>query len=142
MDRMLRIYHSLTAKEKAALWVLPTTLAFAVVWFWREFDAASLTEVLEGLAHLFTVVAIVVGGIWTYLLFVRTRQRYPRANLTHRITHRKVSDDHMLLRVGLTVVNQGEVLLTLGAGETWVQRMVPWPDELIARIEEGGDPIR
>ena len=35
-----------------------------------------------------TGAAIILGGIWTYMLFIRTRQKYPRANITHGLTVR------------------------------------------------------
>ena len=36
--------------------------------------------------------AIIVGGIWAYLAFVRGRLRLPRASLRHTITHRDLDE--------------------------------------------------
>ena len=82
-----------------------------------------------------TIIAIVVAGIWTYLLFVRKRQRYPRADITHQVEHWPISDGKTLLRVVVNISNKGEILLSLVSGFTRVQQMMPWSPELLESIK-------
>lgn len=81
--------------------------------------------VLRVIQSLFTILAIIVGGIWTYMLFVKRRQRYPRANITQQIEHYPLSDRKVLLRVALRICNEGEILLSLVSGFARVQQMIP-----------------
>lgn len=90
----------------------------------------------------FTVVGIVVGGIWTYMLFIKKRQRYPRAKTTHTITHKPLGHNLVLLHVAINISNPGEVLLRLVSGFTRVQQLLPPPPEFIAAIKKGEDPVR
>ncbi len=105
-----------------------------------------LVQPLTFWVDLATIAAIVVGGIWAYLLFIRRRQKYPRAALTHHIVHRRIShdelpDDKVLLRVGLVIENPGEVLLSLISGETRVQQVEPWPKWFLEKVKNGEDPV-
>jgi hypothetical protein len=94
-------------------------------------------EVAEGIA---TILAIVVGGIWSYMLFVRTRQKYPRASVTHRITHRPLDSERQLVVVDVILHNTGEVLLSLESSETRVQEVLPLPSGLLG--SDNATPVR
>jgi hypothetical protein len=89
-----------------------------------------------------TVIAIIVGGVWSYMLFVQKRQRYPRANIEHRITHRSIPDNKLLLHVAVTVRNTGDVLLSLVSGQTRIQQILPLSLELLDPISKGRDPVK
>jgi len=110
-------------------------IEFLLTWFGNHKDA------LESLKSLFTVVAIVVGAIWTYRAFVRKRHKYPRAKLGQSISSWRFPDEKTLLRVCVRIENVGEVLLKLPAGEIWVQQMLPCPQEVKEKITGGGDPV-
>ena len=97
---------------------------------------------LQTLQLLIMSIAIVVGGIWTYILFVRKRQKYPRANITHRVEHWPVSDGKTLLRVTVNISNEGEILLSLVSGFTRVQQMMPWPPELLEFIKRDKEFVK
>jgi len=88
-----------------------------------------------------TVAAVVVGGIWSYWLFVQNRQKYPRAGITHRIMHKHAGNGKLLLHVGVTISNLGDVLLSLVALETRVQQVLPLPDEVLEAIGKGQNPV-
>jgi hypothetical protein len=88
-----------------------------------------------------TVAAIIVGGVWSYMLFVRTRQRYPRAKIDHYITHRIMSGSNVLVHVGVTISNKGDVLLSLISAQTRIQQVLPVNAEIMDSISEGRDPV-
>lgn len=83
--------------------------------------------------------AVCVGGVWAYMLFVRGRQRYPRASIAHSITHRLVPDGRALLRVVATIANPGVILLSLRYADAWVQQVLPLAEgiEDLATTEDG-----
>lgn len=92
-------------------------------------DARSLA-VLQWIQGIVTVLAVVVGGVWAYILFVRRRQRYPRANITQDLLHLDLADGKRLLRVTVRIKNEGEVLLSLASGFCRVQQLLPSSDDL------------
>lgn len=101
-----------------------------------------LKDVTEIFQFLFTILAIVIGGSWSYLLFIRRRQIYPRANLKHSIIHRKITNQKNLLHLCVSISNDGEVLISLEKGEVWIHQIIPVTPQLITYIEKGGDPVR
>ncbi len=105
----------------------------------RLSQAKDVTEIVKS---AFTVLGILVGGFWTYMLFVRKREKYPRAKITHSVTHNVLPGDHRLLHVVAIVTNVGGVLLSLESGITRVQQMLPVPPEFLNVVRERGDPIK
>lgn len=101
-------------------------------------EAAQLAQILQA---ALTGAAIIVGAAWSYMLFVRKRQKYPRAALTHDISHRPLGDGFMLLSVRAGITNRGEVLLTIVSTEARVQQVLPPPSGLIDQLKGGEDPV-
>lgn len=96
-----------------------------------------LKEIAEIAQALATAAAILVGGIWTYLLFVKRRQRYPRAEIKHIVTHKQIGNDKLLLHVCVVISNTGDVLVSLENGETRIQQLLPPSGELLNDINKG-----
>ena len=103
---------------------------------WDKLDSIS-----GCVSSVFEVFAIIAGGIWTYTLFIRRRQKQPRARIEHRITDRPIADGKILLHVVVTISNMGDVLLSLRSTETWIQKMLPLSVKLQNRIERGDNPV-
>jgi hypothetical protein len=99
-------------------------------------------DAIEALKNLCEVVAIGIGGIWTYYFFVLKRQRFPRATLEQKILHWPVCDGKIALRVTVTIRNCGEVLLKLDNGFTWVQCVKPLSKDFEDEIKSGADLVR
>lgn len=75
-------------------------------------DLATLKDIAAILQASVTVLAIFVGGFWSYLLLVRKRQIYPRSNLSHTVTWIPLTDRKALVHVCVSIFNAGEVLLS------------------------------
>jgi hypothetical protein len=104
-------------------------------------EGFSLKDTIEIVQALATVCAIVVGGIWAYMLFVKHRQKYPRATLHHEIHHTPLTSEKTLLHVDAILLNVGEVLLDLESAETRIQQIVPLEDGIRRDIETKQDPV-
>src|SRR5215467_13009103 len=100
-----------------------------------------IKKLLEVAASVLTLIAVIVGATWTYVLFVRTRQRYPSANLTQQIEYRVLTEDHAWLRVTVTVQNVSKVLLSLVEATCWIQQVKPVGDDVLAAIEADKEPL-
>lgn len=94
-------------------------------------------DAFDSLESIATIAGIIVAGIWAYMLFVRKREKYPRADMKQRIEFWDVSDNERLVRVVLVMENKSDVLLRILNGFTWVQQMRPWPSEAMEKFKEG-----
>jgi hypothetical protein len=72
-----------------------------------------------------TAVGIVVAGVWTYLVFVRQRQKFPRAALVMSISDSRLPDGRVLLRVAAELRNIGSTMIRVEQVEAIVQRVAP-----------------
>lgn len=91
---------------------------------------ATFKDLCQAFQALVSLCAVIVGGIWTYRIFVKKREEFPKADFKHEITHTAIDDDRKHLHVVVTVTNKGNVLLALVEGFVRIQRMVPWPNEV------------
>ena len=82
-----------------------------------------------GLAESFAkIAALAVGGSWTYLLFVKKRTAFPRAEVAHTCAAYPIDGQRSVLRVTLTVKNKSDVLLQITSGRVVVQQIAPFID--------------
>ena len=86
-------------------------------------------------------VGIIVGGIWTYFLFVRQRLRFPKADIKLFITDKILPEGVRLIHAEIKVNNIGHVILELEKSELRLRQIVPIPDEIKQDIKDGVDPV-
>jgi hypothetical protein len=60
-------------------------------------DSARLWS--EVFANTATGFGIIVAGIWAYLRFIRQRDKFPKAELAHRVESHRVSKDRLSRRL-------------------------------------------
>lgn len=92
-----------------------------------EFWPADLVAWSKFAQSSITALAIIIGGIWTYVLFIQKRQRYPRLNVSHQVISWPVGQKN-LIRLQVRIENLGDVLFRLSSGHVWIQLMRPWPN--------------
>lgn len=88
-----------------------------------------------------TTIALIAAGIWSYLLFVRQRQRFPRAEVSHRVACLELMPDNLLVHVCVVVKNLGSVLIRLREGHVQVQKVRPLPPEMAKDLDIGADLV-
>jgi len=105
-------------------------------------DVAGIAKDVTGaLQSVATVVALIVGGYWTYRKFVKNREDQPRANIEHSASHRMLPNNQYLLVLDVFIENVGEVAICLDRSQTWLQQIVPLPCDVRCRIENGQDAV-
>ncbi len=73
-----------------------------------------------------TVIGVVVGAIWTYILFIKNRQIRPKADVEHKIEIGKIKDKNFLIvTLHITIKNYGQVLLPIKSYIIDVQQLLP-----------------
>jgi hypothetical protein len=103
--------------------------------------AHTSSELISLVESLITIVAIVAGGIWTYLLFIRNRQRWPRARIGMAASHFRAGSSHHILHVDLAIANVGQVLLEVDSLSTTISQMLPLPKEIAVAVKRREDPV-
>lgn len=95
-----------------------------------------LVEIAQGIT---TITAIVVGGFWSYKIFIQKRQRYPRVKIEHHIICRSISSENRrtLLSLDVVISNSGDVLLSLQSGEIFIKQLLPLPDKILKPYNQG-----
>jgi len=101
----------------------------------------SFKDLMSVIQAIATTIAIFIGGFWTYFLFVKKRQKFPRASISHQIFHKPLLQEKALLNVKTVLSNSGDVLLSLESGEVRVQQILPLPTDIASLIGEGQDPV-
>jgi hypothetical protein len=87
----------------------------------------------ESLSSVAQVIALVIGGWWTYRLFVRQRVDKARANITHSIQSTLLpGDSQRFVRVVVNIHNVGNVELKPPGGYTEIE---------VAEISPGQDKV-
>jgi len=82
-------------------------------------------EKLEIAQAIVTTAAVIVGGWWTYSLFIKEREEFPHANIELKLSHVALSDQANLLRVGIELTNSGKSLMKIGKSIIRVQQILP-----------------
>jgi hypothetical protein len=100
---------------------------------------------LKDLADLVQAAAVflgvVVGGLWTYLHFIRKRVPYPRAKLDLQVYDSILTESSRLVHAVILINNTSEVLLSPDRGELRIRQVVPLPPELRETVQAGRDPV-
>lgn len=104
-------------------------------------DLETLEQGISIIGSIATVVAIIVGGFWTYFLFVKHRQRFPSANVQHESEQISLPGDKRLVHVAATISNDGKVLVSIESAFTRLQQVLPVPKHILSVIESGKDPV-
>jgi hypothetical protein len=102
-------------------------------------DITDFKELAEGIQAIATTVALIVGGFWTYTLFLKRRQAFPRPKIEHQVVIKKIQSTQYLLFATITIINASEVLLKIRSGSIWVQQVLPLTPELQILIERYGE---
>jgi hypothetical protein len=101
----------------------------------------NISKLIQSAEAILTMVAIIIGGFWTYSLFIRHRQKFPRAKIVHEVTDHKLPNNKVLLHSKIIIQNIGEVLISLVSGEVRILQMLPLPNAIAHEVELGIDPV-
>ena len=96
-------------------------------------------HVLSNAESIGKMIALVVAGIWTYQLFIRQRQKYPRACLKHQVLTQKLPDGRVVLLISVEVENTGNVMIKGTMIDVRVQRVFPLDEAAMQKLIEPHD---
>jgi hypothetical protein len=115
-----------------------TRLANAQIWVKEKVVAGK--EFLEALQAIATIVAILVGGWWTYTLFVAQGGFSPGIKIDYDISSKALSRNTVLLHLRVRAENTGRSLVEWGEADVRVQQILPL-DKNLQRSFATGDQL-
>lgn len=100
---------------------------------WLDFIYTySLKDVFAIIQSISVAVGVLGGGYW----FFKQRQKYPRANLAHEISHKILPNNKILLQLQVKIINVGVVMISLNKCDIRVQKIVPLNDDMAELIKK------
>jgi hypothetical protein len=94
-------------------------------------------EIIELLQSVITIAAIVVGGVWTYRLFIEQRELKPHLNIRHAVVARVISPGVAWVHLTVTLENTGASLISLHRADVRVQQILPVGPAIQAALNAG-----
>ncbi|RQW79512.1 MAG: hypothetical protein EHM14_08450 [Methanothrix sp.] len=91
--------------------------------------------ITASIQSIFTVLAIIIGGYWTYNIYNVKREGLPRASVEHNADVLYISENRLILNIDVTIKNTGSVLLKSIAWQIIVRKILP-PTEKMRRLME------
>lgn len=102
---------------------------------WLKPYLSEMDHIFSIIQSLVVIIGIIIGGWWTWFLFIKNRQKYPRANMTHEISHIRLSEEKILLRVAVNISNIGSVIISLIKCDIRVSQILPSNKETQSSID-------
>ena len=97
---------------------------------------------IEIASNIIQSIAIIIGGIWAYVLFIRNRQNHPKVSVSHHVEQRCLPNGKIYLHVSILIENKGTVLMRLSSCEVRIRRVLPFTDEIAKSVYFGKDPVK
>ena len=82
----------------------------------KKYDLENTDKIFSIIQKFVTIVAIIIGGLWTYNMFIMHRESFPKADISYDIEEVKLSDEYILIQVYIRVKNTGNTVLRLLEG--------------------------
>lgn len=101
----------------------------------------NLEHVSKVIESLITAGGIVVGGLWTFRLFVKNRLNQPRADVQHEVAVRHLGAERLLIHVAVKVHNESPILMKITSGKVQLIPMLP-PAAGLKQLLESGKGLR
>jgi Protein of unknown function (DUF2934) len=118
----------LQAKNAEPFWSFPSRFR---AWLTTQKDALSTIQAVV------TIVALGVGGLWTWWLFDPTAQRTPNLYVTQMAETRPLADGLLLLHVNFLLENTGKVTAFLTCAAVIVSEVRPANPDQVAGYRKG-----
>jgi hypothetical protein len=77
-------------------------------------DIGAKLQIIQAAA---TIGAIIIGGLWAYMLFIKQRQQYAHLKVEHHLTHVLLPQHRILLIVDVEHSNVGSVKVSLKSAD-------------------------
>ena len=95
----------------------------------------------ETIQSYVTIIAIFIGAVWTYRLFLENRQQAPHLNISHAVVSKHLSNSVVWVHLTVSLENPGDNLVSLRKGDIRLQQILPLHASLLGPLAAGGDLV-
>ncbi|GEM_PF-1955595 len=99
-------------------------------------ETKSISDLVELIKNIVYIFAIIVGAIWTYVLFYKNREKDPKANISLNIEHLEVNENQNLIRTNIIIENIGKVLIPVVSMDVRLMQILPQNDKTKKAIDK------
>ncbi|HNT67288.1 MAG TPA: hypothetical protein PKN04_16000 [bacterium] len=100
-----------------------------------------MKDIADIIYNLIVSIGIIVGGLWTYLIFVKQRVSACKVVLDLVINERDLKNDLKLVHITLKISNIGNAILKSDYAEIRLRQVFPVPKELENTFQPEKDPV-
>lgn len=104
-------------------------------------ELSNWKTLIEFFESVVTIIGIIVGGLWTYNKFIKKREKFPRASVSHRIFEIDLNEDKKLVHLFVLVENIGDVLLSIASYDVRIIKIIPLDTAIEEKISRNEDPV-
>jgi hypothetical protein len=98
-------------------------------------------DLLQTIQAALTIAAIIVGGWWTYRLFVEQREAYPHLKIDQTVTSKALLQGVSWIHLTVNIENTGKSLVSLHSAEVRVQQILPLDPSIQKPLTHGQDLV-
>ncbi|HEX6065582.1 MAG TPA: hypothetical protein VFZ04_15230 [Longimicrobiales bacterium] len=99
-------------------------------------------NVVGNIESIVKIAAVLIAAWWTYSLFIRQRQSYPRAAVAHTVRHTLLGSSKRLVQVAIEVRNIGNTLMRVRKYDVRLQYLGPFRDEHVEKLITEYPPMK
>jgi hypothetical protein len=130
------------AGRELDFWVQASQLEPRLLWPGRlRTWLASQKDALSTIQAVATVLALVVGGLWTYQIFILERNVSSHVDISQIVTGQLISPEWYWIQLSVTAKNTGKRLVELTTADITVAQIMPLSAAIDDDIKNGKDPI-
>ena len=96
---------------------------------WLSYSLEDQVRVFDILTKIATIIAICIGGLWSYRSFFRERLAEPRLKIEQKIETLRLSDGRHLIKVFMNLQNVGSIHIKLGLWRLRAEQLLPLTPE-------------
>lgn len=113
-------------------------MSFAKAWMTSLCGSLeSHKNLIEALQAIATILALLVGGFWTWLLAQQYRETVPKLSITQTASSWFLKDGQVLIRIDAILTNSGKVHIAGVKGDMVISRLLPETEQQAQEYAKG-----
>lgn len=123
-------------------WIQASELEPRSLWLPRlQMWLVSKKDALATIQAAATTLALIVGGLWTYQIFILERDLTPHVDISQVVTGKLISSKWYWIRSSITAENTGKSLVRPKTEYITVVQITPLPRAIYKELKDNMDPI-
>ncbi|MCJ8321560.1 MAG: hypothetical protein MJK12_18135 [Colwellia sp.] len=100
-----------------------------------------MKNIVDIIKSLVSIMAIIVGGVWTYYIFINDRLDKPHADVNIQLQCHNISEEKRLIYITSTIKNRGNSILKSRESILRLNQIIPLPADIKKKVDAGADIV-